>query len=76
MFDYIVFIGLNIFLFSIELNDCSQVDPKVYCTNISYLQSVIVIWSCTRFFLLFFFVQEIKTFMMVSNSITNDNMNR
>lgn len=35
MFDYIVFIGLNIFLFSIEVNDGSQVDPKVYCTNSS-----------------------------------------
>ena len=23
MFDYIVFIGLNIFLFSIDVNDCS-----------------------------------------------------
>ena len=40
---------------------------------IFYLQSVIVIWSCTGFFFLFFFVHEIKTFMMVSNSITNDN---
>ena len=29
-----------------------------------------------RFFLSFFFVQEIKTFMMVSNSITNDNISR
>ena len=27
-------------------------------------------------FFLSFFVQEIKTFMMVSNSITNANMNR
>ena len=35
MFDYIAFIGLNIFLFSIEVNDCSQVEPKVYCTNSS-----------------------------------------
>ena len=35
MFDYIAFIGLNIFLFSIEDNDCSQVEPKVYCTNSS-----------------------------------------
>ena len=41
-----------------------------------YLQSVIVIWSCTGFFFLFFFVHEIKTFMMVSNSITNDNISR
>ena len=30
-----------------------------------------------RFFLsFFFFVHEIKTFMMVSNSITNDNISR
>ena len=29
-----------------------------------------------RFFLsVFFFVHEIKTFMMLSNAITNDNMN-
>ena len=35
MFDYIAFIGLNIFLFSIEVNDCYQVEPKVYCTNSS-----------------------------------------
>ena len=57
MFDYIVFIGLNIFLFSIEVNDGSQVDPKVYCTNSSlfFIFSQLQSFGAVQVFSFFFF---------------------